>query len=460
MEEVRGGRQTPGQTDARQRRGGKRGSLDKGVTSKPPGFAKTQTTGAPGAAQPSGLDGETPLRTEAENEKIRLLLDQVRANQCIRIWDTFKAANENVRDDEVVNILRESGVAVVEGQSSTGWDQSVEHSEGQLGVSETEEETPVEELTSAQDQAEEMSIDGVEGPIALYLREIDRVKLLTAADEVRLARAIERGGQAAKKLAKPDLSSQDRLRFQQIVRQGESARKRLTEANLRLVVSVAKKYIGRGLPLLDLIQEGNLGLARAVEKFDYRRGFRFSTYAHWWIRQAVSRAIADQARTIRVPVHMIELIGNVYRTSRRLQQELHREATPEEIASEMEVAPDKIRQIIRASQQPISLETPIGEDEDDRLADLIADQGGDQPGLMAEQAMLSSQMDGILRELSERERAVLRFRFGLADGRAYTLEEIGQELGVSRERVRQIEADALRKLRRPDLRMKLKDYLE
>lgn len=278
---------------------------------------------------------------------------------------------------------------------------------------------------------EGMSIDD---PVRMYLREIGRVPLLSAAQEVALAKRMEAGD--------------------------EEARRHLTEANLRLVVSVAKKYIGRGMSLLDLIQEGNIGLIRAVEKFDFRKGFKFSTYATWWIRQAITRAIADQARTIRIPVHMVETINRLIRTSRRLVQELGRDPTSDEIAREMGLPAEKVREIIKISQEPVSLETPIGEEEDSHLGDFIEDQKALAPADAASHQLLKEQVEDVLDSLTQRERRVLQLRFGLDDGRSRTLEEVGREFGVTRERIRQIEAKALRKLRHPGRSKKLKDYLE
>ena len=274
----------------------------------------------------------------------------------------------------------------------------------------------------------------IEDPVRMYLKEIGKVPLLSADEEVELA----------KRMAEGD----------------EDAKKRLAEANLRLVVSIAKRYVGRGMLFLDLIQEGNLGLIKAVEKFDYHKGFKFSTYATWWIRQAITRAIADQARTIRIPVHMVETINKLIRVSRQLLQELGREPTPEEIATELDMPVERVREILKISQEPVSLETPIGEEEDSHLGDFIQDDNVPVPAEAAAQTLLKEQLDEVLDTLTEREQKVLRLRFGMDDGRARTLEEVGKEFDVTRERIRQIEAKALRKLRHPSRSRKLRDYLD
>ncbi len=310
----------------------------------------------------------------------------------------------------------------------------------------------------------ELVHEGIDDPVRMYLREIGRVSLLTARDEVELAMQMEAGKEAllreAGLIARGDLTPVVQRELRRVREKGELARRRLVEANLRLVVSVAKKYVGRGMSLLDLIQEGNIGLIRAVEKFDYRKGYKFSTYATWWIRQAITRAIADQARTIRIPVHMVETINKLTRTSRRLLQELGRDPTPEEIGQDMGIASDKVREIQKVSQEPVSLETPIGEEEDSHLGDFIPDDGTLQPSEAASHQLLKEQVEDVLASLTNRERRVLQLRFGLDDGRARTLEEVGREFGVTRERIRQIEAKALRKLRHPSRSKKLKDYLE
>lgn len=295
----------------------------------------------------------------------------------------------------------------------------------------------------------------LDDPVRMYLREIGRVPLLSAEEEVRLAQMLERG--------KQERLRAERLRVtpnRRCILEGEEAQRRLCEANLRLVVSVAKKYIGRGMNLLDLIQEGNIGLIRAVEKFDYTKGFKFSTYATWWIRQAITRAIADQARTIRIPVHMVETINRLIRISRRLLQDLGREPTSEEIAEQMEISAEKVREIIKVSQEPVSLETPIGEEDDSHLGDFLEDHTALAPAEAASHQLLKEQVEDVLDSLTERERKVLQLRFGLDDGRSRTLEEVGKEFHVTRERIRQIEAKALRKLRHPSRSRKLKDYLD
>lgn len=313
----------------------------------------------------------------------------------------------------------------------------------------------------------------VEDPVRMYLKEIGKVPLLSADEEIELAQKMEAGSVAVEKipLLKERLAEtgdeQEKEEIQAEIKalqldvdRGSDAKKRLAEANLRLVVSIAKRYVGRGMLFLDLIQEGNLGLIKAVEKFDYRKGYKFSTYATWWIRQAITRAIADQARTIRIPVHMVETINKLIRVSRQLLQELGREPTPEEIAEEMKMPVERVREILKISQEPVSLETPIGEEEDSHLGDFIKDDNVPVPADAATFTLLKEQLEEVLGTLTEREQKVLTLRFGLGDGRARTLEEVGKEFNVTRERIRQIEAKALRKLRHPSRSRKLKDYLE
>ena len=302
-------------------------------------------------------------------------------------------------------------------------------------------------------------------PVRMYLKEIGKVNLLTAREEIDLAMKIEAGVEAARKLEEAEeqgieLERRERRRLSRVEQVGIDAKQQLIEANLRLVVSIAKRYVGRGMLFLDLIQEGNLGLIKAVEKFDYRKGYKFSTYATWWIRQAITRAIADQARTIRIPVHMVETINKLIRVSRQLLQENGREPLPEEIAEEMGIPEEKVREIIKIAQEPVSLETPIGEEEDSHLGDFIPDDDAPAPAEAAAFTLLKEQLMSVLSTLTPREEMVLKLRFGLEDGRARTLEEVGKEFKVTRERIRQIEAKALRKLRHPSRSRKLKDSID
>jgi len=321
-----------------------------------------------------------------------------------------------------------------------------------------------EELVDPNTLVNSFSIDD---PVRMYLKEIGKVALLMPEEEVSLAQAMSAGNEAAEKLAELRRQREEGAETDPVLeaalrkeyRAGETAKQKLAEANLRLVVSIAKRYVGRGMLFLDLIQEGNLGLIKAVEKFDYTKGYKFSTYATWWIRQAITRAIADQARTIRIPVHMVETINKVIRVSRQLLQELGHDPSPNEIAAEMNMPVDKVREIMKIAQEPVSLETPIGEEEDSHLGDFIPDEGASEPSEAASFTLLKEQLMDVLSTLTPREEKVLKLRFGLEDGRTRTLEEVGKEFNVTRERIRQIEAKALRKLRHPSRSKKLKDFL-
>lgn len=362
--------------------------------------------------------------------------------------------------DKIIEMLEQSGVDI-------------------LRITEVDEVDDEEIILTEEDEVDVENIDlsvpdgiSIEDPVRMYLKEIGKVPLLSAEEEIELAQKMEAGNVAKEKITvlEKRIGTVDELEeaeireeikvLQEDFQAGDEAKKRLAEANLRLVVSIAKRYVGRGMLFLDLIQEGNLGLIKAVEKFDYRKGYKFSTYATWWIRQAITRAIADQARTIRIPVHMVETINKLIRVSRQLLQELGREPTPEEIAEEMSLPVERVREILKISQEPVSLETPIGEEEDSHLGDFIQDDNVPVPADAAAFTLLKEQLVEVLGTLTEREQKVLRLRFGLDDGRARTLEEVGKEFNVTRERIRQIEAKALRKLRHPSRSRKLKDYLD
>ena len=367
------------------------------------------------------------------SEKLVELLELAKKKKNVleyqEISDFFKDSPLEVDQmEKVFDFLEASGVDVLRITENSG-DELLLDNDMDMDGMEDEEEVELDKIDLSVPEGV-----SIEDPVRMYLKEIGKVSLLSADEEIELAKRMEKGDEAAKK--------------------------RLAEANLRLVVSIAKRYVGRGMLFLDLIQEGNLGLIKAVEKFDYRKGYKFSTYATWWIRQAITRAIADQARTIRIPVHMVETINKLIRVSRQLLQELGREPTPEDIAEEMDMPVDRVREILKISQEPVSLETPIGEEEDSHLGDFIQDDNVPVPADAAAFTLLKEQLVEVLSTLTDREQKVLRLRFGLDDGRARTLEEVGKEFNVTRERIRQIEAKALRKLRHPSRSRKLKDYLD
>lgn len=376
------------------------------------------------------------------------------------IADFFKDLNLDPEKFEmVIDYLEQNGIDVLKISNDDDVDDDI--------ILDDEDEVEVEKIDLSVPEGV-----SVEDPVRMYLKEIGKVPLLSAGEEIELAQNMEDGAVATEKInvlkGRLDGASEEEKAeikeeiktLQRDVDKGADAKKRLAEANLRLVVSIAKRYVGRGMLFLDLIQEGNLGLIKAVEKFDYKKGYKFSTYATWWIRQAITRAIADQARTIRIPVHMVETINKLIRVSRQLLQELGREPSPEEIAKEMNMPVERVREILKISQEPVSLETPIGEEEDSHLGDFIKDDNVPVPADAAAFTLLKEQLEEVLGTLTEREQKVLTLRFGLEDGRARTLEEVGKEFNVTRERIRQIEAKALRKLRHPSRSRKLKDYLE
>ena len=380
---------------------------------------------------------------ELETEQ-NVLLDEKFKAKLDSLLEMAKKKKNVIEDTEIINHFNDcKDIELTTERMVTIFEFLEENSVDVLTITDEDEE-PDDILLSAEDEDADVDVehidlsvpDGVsiEDPVRMYLKEIGKVPLLSAEEEIELAKRMEEGD--------------------------EEAKKKLAEANLRLVVSIAKRYVGRGMLFLDLIQEGNLGLIKAVEKFDYRKGYKFSTYATWWIRQAITRAIADQARTIRIPVHMVETINKLIRVSRQLLQEYGREPTPEEIAEEMDIPVERVREILKISQEPVSLETPIGEEEDSHLGDFIQDENVPVPAEAAAFTLLKEQLNDVLGTLTEREQKVLKLRFGLEDGRSRTLEEVGKEFQVTRERIRQIEAKALRKLRHPSRSRKLRDYLE
>ena len=364
------------------------------------------------------------------------------------ILDAFPEAEADIPQlEELFADLHDRGISIYE---------SEEEAEEERKKAEAGENTPLlEDIEAALD----LSDIAADDTITLYLKEMARVPLLTPEQEIELAHQLELGRAARRRLARGSHDPEEREKLLRDIERGEEARQHLIKANTRLVVSIAKRYLGHGVPFLDLIQEGNLGLMKAVEKFDYRRGHRLSTYATWWIRQSITRALAEQGRTIRVPVHMSDRIRKLYRIARELEQELGRQPSPEEIAEEVALEPEKVQWILRASRRPISLEKPVGEEDDNELGDFIEDETVPAPSETAHQNLLAETMGEVLSTLSPREARILRLRFGLQDGHSYTLEEVGQKFGLTRERIRQIEGEALRKLRHPRRSRHLKTYL-
>ena len=395
----------------------------------------------------------------SESEKLRDLFAKARQRRKLDTSDLSDVLDEMTLSPEQVDQIYDSLEPLgVELATSDLPDDDVGDDEPPMeALAEVEEE----ELIDPNELVDSFSIDD---PVRMYLKEIGKVALLSADEEIQYASEMTAGMEAQEKLDKAkedgvELPEAERAELEALALKGDESKQKLAEANLRLVVSIAKRYVGRGMLFLDLIQEGNLGLIKAVEKFDYTKGYKFSTYATWWIRQAITRAIADQARTIRIPVHMVETINKVIRVSRQLLQELGHDPTPEEISAEMGMSVDKVREILKIAQEPVSLETPIGEEEDSHLGDFIPDEGASEPSEAASFTLLQEQLVDVLSTLTPREEKVLKLRFGIEDGRPRTLEEVGKEFNVTRERIRQIEAKALRKLRHPSRSKKLKDFL-
>ena len=397
-----------------------------------------------------GIPGAEKLAELIERGKKK---GNLSSSELLDVLEDMELGGEQM--DKIYDILENLGIETV------GEDYIPELPDGAEPPVEDMEELSEEEMVDPNSLIDSF---GTDDPVRMYLKEIGKVNLLTSEEEIELAQAMNAGNAAQEQMdeltkAGEEIPDELRAELEKAIKKGERARQRLAEANLRLVVSIAKRYVGRGMQFLDLIQEGNLGLIKAVEKFDYTKGYKFSTYATWWIRQAITRAIADQARTIRIPVHMVETINKVIRVNRQLLQELGHDPTAEETAEEMNMPVERVREILKIAQEPVSLETPIGEEEDSHLGDFIPDEDASEPAEAASFTLLKEQLVEVLSTLTPREEKVLKLRFGIEDGRTRTLEEVGKEFNVTRERIRQIEAKALRKLRHPSRSKKLKDFL-
>ena len=426
------------------------------------------------AEQKEKLDKHANILTRMETGKTELLKIVGNMPGSEKLNELFEKGKKKgkLSAGEIMDVLEEMELGAEQmdkiydamenmGIDTVGEDYAVELPDDIDPPLEAMEDIPEEEVVDPNSMVDSF---GTDDPVRMYLKEIGKVNLLTSEEEIELAQTMASGNAAKEQMEEleamgEEIPAEVKAELEVLIKKGERAKQRLAEANLRLVVSIAKRYVGRGMQFLDLIQEGNLGLIKAVEKFDFTKGFKFSTYATWWIRQAITRAIADQARTIRIPVHMVETINKVIRVSRQLLQELGHDPTPEEIAKEMEMPVERVREILKIAQEPVSLETPIGEEEDSHLGDFIPDEDASEPAEAASFTLLKEQLIEVLATLTPREEKVLKLRFGIEDGRTRTLEEVGKEFNVTRERIRQIEAKALRKLRHPSRSKKLKDFL-